>query len=31
MSGGDGMESILECIVPYTRGFLLLHPVVAGA
>jgi hypothetical protein len=30
MSGGDGMDSILECIVPDARGFLLLCPVVAG-
>jgi hypothetical protein len=31
MSGGDGMDSILECIVPDTRAFLLLRPIVAGA
>jgi hypothetical protein len=31
MSGGDGMDSILECIVPDARWFLLLHLVMAGA
>jgi hypothetical protein len=31
MSGGDGMDSILECVVPGVRRFLLLRPVVAGA
>jgi hypothetical protein len=31
MSGGDGMDSTLECIVPHVRGFLLLRPVVAIA
>jgi hypothetical protein len=31
MSGGDGINSILECVVPDARGFLLLRPIVAGA
>jgi hypothetical protein len=31
MSSGDGMDSLLECVVPGARGFLLLHPIVAGA
>jgi hypothetical protein len=31
MSGGNGMDSLLECIVPGARGFLLLCPIVAGA
>jgi hypothetical protein len=31
MSGGDGMDSTLESIVPDVRGILLLRPVVAGA
>jgi hypothetical protein len=31
MLGGDGMNSILECIVSGVRGFLLLRPIVAGA
>jgi hypothetical protein len=31
MSGGDGTDSILECVVPSARGFLLLHPIVIGA
>jgi hypothetical protein len=31
MSGGDGMDSILECIVSGTCGFLLLHPIVVVA
>jgi hypothetical protein len=31
MSGGDGMDSKLECTVPDARGFLLLHPDMAGA
>jgi hypothetical protein len=31
MLGGDGMNSILECIVSGVRGFLLLCPIVAGA
>jgi hypothetical protein len=31
MSGGDGMDSILECVVPDARGFLLLCPIVVGA
>jgi hypothetical protein len=31
MSSGDGMDSILECIVLGACGFLLLHPIVGGA
>jgi hypothetical protein len=31
MSGDDGMDSILECVVPDTHEFLLLLPVVASA
>jgi hypothetical protein len=31
MLGGDGMDSLLKCIVPVAREFLLLHPIVAGA
>jgi hypothetical protein len=31
MSGDDGMDSLLECIVPGACGFLLLHLIVAGA
>jgi hypothetical protein len=31
MFGGDGMDSLLECIVPGARGFLLLRPIVVGA
>jgi hypothetical protein len=31
MSGGDGMDSILESVLPDVRGFLLLHPIVVGA
>jgi hypothetical protein len=31
MLGGDGMYSLLECIKPGVRGFLLLHPIVVGA
>jgi hypothetical protein len=28
MSSDDGMDSLLECIIPGARGFLLLHPIV---
>jgi hypothetical protein len=31
MSGGDGTDTILECIVLGVHGFLLLHPIMAGA
>jgi hypothetical protein len=31
MSSDNGMDSILECIVPDACRFLLLHPVMAGA
>jgi hypothetical protein len=31
MSSGDGMDSLLECVMPGVRGFLLLCPIVAGA
>jgi hypothetical protein len=31
MSNGDGMDYLLECVVPGARGFLLLRPIVAGA
>jgi hypothetical protein len=31
MSGGNGTDSLLECIVLGARGFLLLCPIVAGA
>jgi hypothetical protein len=31
MSGGDGMDSLLKCVMSGARGFLLLHPIVAGA
>jgi hypothetical protein len=31
MSGGDGIDSVLECIMSGTRGFLLLHPIMSGA
>jgi hypothetical protein len=31
MPGGDGLDSILECIVPDTRGFLLLRPIMVSA
>jgi hypothetical protein len=31
MSGDDGMDSLLECIVPGARGFQLLCPIVAIA
>jgi hypothetical protein len=31
MSGGNGMDSVLECVVKHVRGFLLLHPIMAGA
>jgi hypothetical protein len=29
--GGDGMDSLLECLVIGAHGFLLLRPIVAGA
>jgi hypothetical protein len=29
--GGDGMDSLLECLVPEARGFLLLYPIMADA
>jgi hypothetical protein len=31
MSGSDGMDSLLECIVPGALGSVLLHPIMAGA
>jgi hypothetical protein len=31
MSGSDGMDSIIECIVTGVRGFLLLRPIVTDA
>jgi hypothetical protein len=31
MSGGDGMDSVLECIVPDARGILILRHVMAVA
>jgi hypothetical protein len=31
MSGGDGIDSLLECIMPGVHEFLLLHLIVAGA
>jgi hypothetical protein len=31
MSSGDGMDSLLECIVLEARGFLSLRPIIAGA
>jgi hypothetical protein len=31
MLGGDGMVSVLECIVSGAHGFLLLRPIAAGA
>jgi hypothetical protein len=31
MLGSDGMDSILECVVPDACGFLLLCLIVAGA
>jgi hypothetical protein len=31
MVGGDGMDSLLECVMLGARGFLLLCPIVAGA
>jgi hypothetical protein len=31
MSGYDGTNSILECVVSGVRGFLLLRLIVAGA
>jgi hypothetical protein len=31
MSGGDGMDSILECVLSDMRGFLLLRPFMLDA
>jgi hypothetical protein len=31
MLDGDGMDSLLECLVPGARGLLPLHPIMAGA
>jgi hypothetical protein len=31
MSGGNGMDFILECILSGARGFLLLRPIVLDA
>jgi hypothetical protein len=31
MSGSDGMDSVLECIVTGVHGFLLLCPIMTGA
>jgi hypothetical protein len=31
MSGSDGMDSLIECIVPGARGFLLICPIMTGA
>jgi hypothetical protein len=31
MSDGDGMDSLLECIVLGARGFLLLRPIMYSA
>jgi hypothetical protein len=31
MSGSDGMDSLLKCVMPGVFGFLLLHPIMAGA
>jgi hypothetical protein len=31
MSGGDGMDSILECMMSGARGFLLLRPIASSA
>jgi hypothetical protein len=31
MSRGDGMDSILECVVLGSCRFLLLRPIVVGA
>jgi hypothetical protein len=31
MSGGNGMDSVLECVMSGTRGFLQLCPIVPGA
>jgi hypothetical protein len=31
MPGGDGMDSVLECVVTGVRGFLLLRPIEAAA
>jgi hypothetical protein len=31
MSGGDGMDSLLECSVPCALGLLPLRPIMVGA
>jgi hypothetical protein len=31
MSGGDGMDSLLECIISGARGFLLLRSIEVSA
>jgi hypothetical protein len=31
MSGGDGMDSVLECVMLGMCGFLLLRPIALGA
>jgi hypothetical protein len=31
MSGGDGVDSLLEGVVPGAHGFLLLRTIVASA
>jgi hypothetical protein len=31
MSGGDEIDSVLECIVTGVRGFLLLRPIMTNA
>jgi hypothetical protein len=31
MSNGEGMDSLLECVMPGACGFLLLHPIVVDA
>jgi hypothetical protein len=31
MLDDDGLDSILECVVPSACGFLLLRPIIAGA
>jgi hypothetical protein len=31
MTGNEGMDSLLECLVPVVPGFLLLCPIVVGA
>jgi hypothetical protein len=30
MLGGDGMDSVLECVMSAICGFLLLHPIALG-